>query len=676
MPEASILVTLRDQYSPGVQAMRSANSSFGKSLEETQQKAQAYQTRLSGLVKQQGELQVQLVDAKKALKEAESAYKATGEAADADALASAKEKYEALNAVMKETVQASKDTQNALRNLESQSSSLSRQSGSESGLLSALSQAGLLKMAGDAAGEWANTLVGSAFGSDAGSLFSSALTGAASGAALGSFLPGIGTAIGAAIGGGIGLASAGSQIYQQRDEAFKSYVQEATQEQMEGLTSSISSGSATAAQRELDAISFNRILGDGVGTQYLEDLQSMAASTPMQYQDLTTMSKALATGFGTDPSRMLSLMTGLGDAGSAVGVDAAGMNYLAQVLSRVQSGNQFTKEDLNAFQDRGIDVLGMLGEALGKNQGQVYDMISKGDISGTQAVSIIEEGLGRFAGAMDEMSKTFSGLESTLSDAQAELDNAYGEGYNETRNQGLQEEINWLSGESGAIIQEANRAMGAWQAELDNSKEQYVRDAMEAVINSDDYKAAMSEGSDEGYAEAGRMLMEAKVRGMNEYNASEGAQLMLEYEMALAETIREDASTNSAYWDAGYRKGQEYSKGLVAGQAASTGFNLFNQSDAERFNEEAFATQDAIWSKLNGYATGLGRVPYDNYPALLHEGERVLTAAEARSYNQGGAGSVQIVMNGTVIREDADIDRVAQALLEKLRQAKTAGVYR
>lgn len=676
MPEASILVTLRDQYSPGVQAMRSANSSFGKSLEETQQKAQAYQTRLSGLVKLQGELQVQLVDAKKALKEAESAYKATGEAADADALASAKEKYEALNVAMKDTVQASKDTQNALRNLESQSSSLSRQSGSESGLLSALSQAGLFKMAGDAAGEWANTLVGSAFGSDAGSLFSGALTGAASGAALGSFLPGIGTAIGAAIGGGIGLASAGSQIYQQRDEAFKSYVQEATQEQMEGLTSSISSGSATAAQRELDAISFNRILGDGVGTQYLEDLQSMAASTPMQYQDLTTMSKALATGFGTDPSRMLSLMTGLGDAGSAVGVDAAGMNYLAQVLSRVQSGNQFTKEDLNAFQDRGIDVLGMLGEALGKNQGQVYDMISKGDISGTQAVSIIEEGLGRFAGAMDEMSKTFSGLESTLSDAQAELDNAYGEGYNETRNQGLQEEINWLSGESGAIIQEANRAMGAWQAELDNSKEQYVRDAMEAVINSDDYKAAMSEGSDEGYAEAGRMLMEAKVRGMNEYNASEGAQLMLEYEMALAETIREDASTNSAYWDAGYRKGQEYSKGLVAGQATSTGFNLFNQSDAERFNEEAFATQDAIWSKLNGYATGLGRVPYDNYPALLHEGERVLTAAEARSYNQGGAGSVQIVMNGTVIREDADIDRVAQALLEKLRQAKTAGVYR
>lgn len=676
MPEASILVTLRDQYSPGVQAMRSANSSFGKSLEETQKKAQAYQTRLAGLVKQQGELQVQLVDAKKALKEAESAYKATGEAADADALASAKEKYEALNAVMKETAQASKDTQNALRNLESQSSSLSRNGGSGAGIMSSLGQAGLLNMVGDATKEWTNTLVSSAFGSDAGTVFSSTMSSAIQGAAMGSLAGPVGTAIGAAVGGAVGLATGGSQVFQQRDEAFKSYVQEATQEQMDEMTSSISSGSDTAAQRELDAIAFNKLLGNGNGDSFLARLRTLAADTPMEYSDLTVMSRALATGFGRDTNRMLSLMTGIGNAGSAVGTDANGMTLMAQALSRMESSNKATLEYLNMFQDRGIDVIGMLANALNTDQGGIYDMISKGSISGTQAVDIIQQGLDQYAGAMDEMAQTFSGLESTLSDAQAELDNAYGEGYNETRKQGLQEEINWLSGESGAIIQEANRAMGAWQAELENSKEQYVRDAMEAVINSDDYKAAMAEGSDEGYAEAGRMLMEAKVRGMNEYNSSEGAQLMLEYEMSLAATIREDASTNDAYWDAGYRKGQEYSKGLIAGQAASTGFNLLKQEDADRFNQSAMATQDAIWSKLNGYATGLGRVPYNNYPALLHEGERVLTAAEARSYNQGGTGSVQIVMNGTTIREDADIDRVAQALLEKLRQAKTAGVYR
>ena len=566
MPEASILVTLRDQYSPGVQAMRSANSGFGKSLEETQQKAQAYQTRLAGLVKQQGELQVQLVDAKKALKEAESAYKATGEAADADALASAKEKYEALNAVMKETVQASKDTQNALRELENQGSRMSSGTGTQStGMLATLGKAGLLGMVGGAAGQWANTLVGSAYGADVGSVFASGLSSAIQGAAIGSLAGPVGTAVGAAIGGAIGLVTGGNEIYQQRDEAFKSYVQEATQEQMEGLTTSISSGSATAAQRELDAIAFNKLLGNGTGDDFLTRLRTMAADTPMEYSDLTVMSRALATGFRSNPDRILSLMTGIGNAGSAVGTDSAGMTVMAQALSQMQSSNKASLEYLNMFQERGVDVIGMLASALNTDQGGIYDMISKGSISGTQAVDIIQQGLDQYAGAMDEMAKTFSGLESTLSDAQAELDNAYGEGFNETRKQGLQEEINWLSGESGAIIQEANRAMGAWQAELENSKEQYVRDAMEAVINSDDYKAAMAEGSDEGYAEAGRMLMEAKVRGMNEYNASEGAQLMLEYEMSLAETIREDASTNSAYWDAGYRKGQEYSKGLASG---------------------------------------------------------------------------------------------------------------
>lgn len=35
-----------------------------------------------------------------------------------------------------------------------------------------------------------------------------------------------------------------------------------------------------------------------------------------------------------------------------------------------------------------------------------------------------------------------------------------------------------------------------------------------------------------------------------------------------------------------------------------------------------------------GYAYGLDYVPYDEFPALLHQGERVLTAAEARTMDR------------------------------------------
>jgi hypothetical protein len=44
-------------------------------------------------------------------------------------------------------------------------------------------------------------------------------------------------------------------------------------------------------------------------------------------------------------------------------------------------------------------------------------------------------------------------------------------------------------------------------------------------------------------------------------------------------------------------------------------------------------------------ATGMDYVPYDNFPALLHKGERVMTAADNSSFSGGGGGSVNITQN-------------------------------
>jgi len=71
-----------------------------------------------------------------------------------------------------------------------------------------------------------------------------------------------------------------------------------------------------------------------------------------------------------------------------------------------------------------------------------------------------------------------------------------------------------------------------------------------------------------------------------------------------------------------------------------------------------------------GSAYGLQRVPYDNFPALLHEGERVLTASEARAYNSRQGASVMITGNTFVVREEADIDRIAQELARRLERAQ------
>jgi TP901 family phage tail tape measure protein len=70
------------------------------------------------------------------------------------------------------------------------------------------------------------------------------------------------------------------------------------------------------------------------------------------------------------------------------------------------------------------------------------------------------------------------------------------------------------------------------------------------------------------------------------------------------------------------------------------------------------------------HAGGLSYVPYDGYVARLHKGERVLTSAENEQYTNGGGGGVHIakLADQIVVREDADIDRIAMALARELRR--------
>ena len=292
---------------------------------------------------------------------------------------------------------------------------------------------------------------------------------------------------------------------------------------------------------------------------------------------------------------------------------------------------------------------------------------------------MIENALGdMYGGAMEEQSKTFAGLSSTLEDMKAEMDAASGEGYNDIRKKGMEEQIAYLESDSGNMMQEINYAMGAFEASLENQKEQMIRDAMTAVFNSADYQDLMADGSDEALAQAGEMLAAAKVQAINEYNASEGAQLMVQSELSLIETVRNDMSLNNAYWDAGYQVGQEYDKGRAAAMAANSLNSMIPASAAAMGNISGQANIAARYKNYYAsgasHAYGLERVPYDNYPALLHEGERVLTAAEARSESRGRSVQIAKLVDQIVVREDADIDRIASALVAKLQDAMLTGV--
>ncbi len=657
MPETSIVIKTQDKSSEGMKTIAKNAADLGSKLRELQDKAHS-------LSKEKATLNANFDKAKKELSDAKKKFNETQDAMDGLRMEAAQANFDNLSYQFRSVSKEAEKARKEISNLDTQANKSMNSSGGIGGSFKTIANAVVAsqfsQVIGGSVKQIAGTFINSAFSSDTSSTLSSMFGGAASGAAIGSAIPGIGTAIGAALGAGAGLVSGLSQNYETQDSSFRSYVQDAVQEQLDAQSESLTSGSSIAAGRETDKISFATLFGSQeTADSYLSDLVSMSNSTPFLYDDLTSMSKTLAT-YGYDADSILPVLQTIGDAGAALGQSTSDMNSVATAIGRMKSSNKTSLEYLNILNDRGIGAVGMLSDAYGVDQGTMYSMISKGEIAGQDAARIILDALSdSFAGSMEAQSKTFSGITSTIEGLQQELNNAMGEGYNQTRMQGLEAQKEWLAGDSGQEMQEAYTAIGVWKASLENAKEQYIRDAMNDAMGSEEYKTAEAEGD---AAEMGRILMKAKIDGMNEYNANEGKDEELAQELSLIESVRDDTALNNSYWDAGYTLGQEFSKGRAAATTDSAWADAVNNFNSG-YTKHRSGHQRAM---------GIDYVPYDNFPALLHEGEKVLTAGEARQ-EKNGAGGIQIVINGMTVREDADIDRVAQALLSKLEAANMRG---
>ena len=70
-------------------------------------------------------------------------------------------------------------------------------------------------------------------------------------------------------------------------------------------------------------------------------------------------------------------------------------------------------------------------------------------------------------------------------------------------------------------------------------------------------------------------------------------------------------------------------------------------------------------------AWGTKRVVGNDVPYRLHDGERVLTRTEADRYDKGlGSQGINITVNGLTVREEADITKIANKLVQKINQNK------
>ena len=405
MLETSIVITATDHFSAAMKTMRDSSRHFTKDLEGMQKK-------LNELNKTKSTLKVDTDKARQELRAAEKQFSETRDVIDELILQGKQLTFEEarrnLSLVTKEASNVEKQMLKTGKAFSKAENTAAGGMSSAKSLLNGLASSGLANMFNGLAQNITNTWVSSAFGTNVGTVFSSALSSVASGAAMGSMFGSVaglpGAAVGAAVGGLVGMVSGTMRNWEKQDDAFKSYVQEAYEGQMSAQEASLTSGSALAAQRETDRISFETLFRRGgvedmgIVETYLSNLVEMANNTPFLYGDLTAMSKTLATyGYSAqadqaktlsgerDYNYILDVLETIGDAGAALGQSTGDMEAMATAIGRMKSSNKATLEYLNILNDRGIGAVGMLAEARGVDQGAMYDMISKGQVSGREA---------------------------------------------------------------------------------------------------------------------------------------------------------------------------------------------------------------------------------------------------------------------------------------------------
>ena len=675
--DISIAVSVKDKYSDAVTKMQSASKSFTKDLDGMYKK-------LDTLDKAQSRLKSDTDSLKKAMQDAQKEFKRTGEESKRMAAQVASDKYEnsrrngkRVAGEARSTAKEIKSMSDAISKADNRAGSLKKVIGSKGSedtgksILSSLAGAGIAQMIGNSLSEGATSVISSAFGDRAGTMFGTTLSSIAQGAAMGSVAGAKGAAVGAAAGAVSGIISSATYDFSNKNEAYKSAVQEAYTTVTTQQAQDLENGIKLAGSREKTQMAFSTMMkDDGKAKAYLSEVKKMADYTPFLFDDLTAMSKTLLT-YGYNEKEMIPQLTKVGDAGAALGMNTEDMKMVATAIGRMKSSGKTTLEYINILQERGVDAIGYLAQAGGISKGEVYEKISKGLIPGAEAAKAISDYMGKaYEGAMQLQSTSFEGMQSTLQGLTENLNAAMGEGYNEERKKGMQEQIDYLGGEMAKEQQEAYKSIGQWKASLENEREKAMRDAVQSAMQSDAYQKAKATKNG---AEMGRIMAEAQIEGENAFKDTEGYKTMVQAEKGLVGSIQNSMKQDKTYWNYGYEMGQEFSRGYLSARGAS--YTSYVTPEHSKLGDPTEVLDNALnrptlrnpfQKPFNSKAIGILRVPYDGYPALLHEGEEVRTASASRAGDDSQGYIINI--NNPVVREEQDFYRLTQQIVGAIRQ--------
>lgn len=163
-------------------------------------------------------------------------------------------------------------------------------------------------------------------------------------------------------------------------------------------------------------VAFTTMLGSGEkAKQLLVDLNEFAASTPFQFPDLAKAAKTLSA-FGVETENLIPSLRRIGDISAGIG---APVGEIAEIYGKARVQGRLFMEDINQLTGRGIPIIQELAKQFGVAESEVRSLVEQGMVGFPHLerafISLTSEG-GRFAGLMENQSKTLLGLWSTIKD--------------------------------------------------------------------------------------------------------------------------------------------------------------------------------------------------------------------------------------------------------------------
>lgn len=657
--DVSIAFRASDNLTQSISSMRRSVTGLSRDVSEYRRiQAQAFDRKT--------EVRIDITRARQALKDLERDVRNNVEGAEEAfrakqrALEELNEEYRRLTRVANEAGRAEQSLQRDLTQTRNQQSTMAAQ---QQSMFRQLANAGLVNMIGGAATGLGGQFVGSMYGEVAGNGFRNIAGGVASGAAIGMIAGPVGAAVGAAVGGLTGAIQSLTEVTAKKDDVYKDEVRSLYDQVTNERKQNLESGIATASERERLIKGLGTLLGsEEAGQDMFQDIKSFGTNTPYQTTSMIDAAKTMLA-YGVKPENIMSDMNMLGEI--AMG-DQNKFNGLSYAYAQTQSAGKLTGQDLLQYTAVGFNPLSYLAEEQGKTLQEMRELMSDGLISSddvTRAFQMATSEGGKFYGAMAEQMDTYAGKLSMLTDLQTDVTAGYGEGYNAKRMEGMQSEIDQLNGYLGEKMKEANSLIGEYEADLENQYQQSIIDAMTEAMETPEYFKAKRH--DDG-VEMGRIIAEARAQAEIDYKNSEGYKLQQEADLSLVKNIQEDVAINNAYLDYGYKMAQQFTKGYQNGlQLASSNGNLPKETSYNP-NVPSSAAASGMYG-VPSYSTGTKRVVGDNVPALLHDGEEVLTKVDADKRRSGQSGPVIHIANMTV-RKEQDIELIAEMLYSKLNK--------